>query len=106
METEIQIDDYKILWCDRNRHSGVVACYIRNDLSYSIVPIFPREIKSFVFEIFLSNSKPTIHRPPNQSNFLEVLNENVIKIDSICNEIYILGDFDINLSLNDDPYIK
>ena len=73
LETEIQIDDYKILWCDRNRHRGLVACYIRNDLSYSIIPIFPREIKS-VFEILLSNSKPitvlTIHRPPNQSSFL------------------------------------
>ena len=39
--------------------------------------------------------------PPNQSNFLEVLNENMNKIDSISNEIYILGDFNINLFLND-----
>ena len=39
--------------------------------------------------------------PPNQSSFLEVLNENMNKIDSISNEIYILGDFNINLFLND-----
>ena len=105
MGPEIQIADYKILWCDRNRHGGGVACYIRNDLSYNITSVFPREIESVFFEILLPNSKPitvgTIYRPPNQSNFLEVLNENMNKIDSISNEIYILGDFNINFSLND-----
>ena len=59
--------------------------------------VFPHEIESVFFEILLPNSKPitvgTIYRPPNQSNFLEVLNENMNKIDSISNEIYILGDF-------------
>ena len=67
--------------------------------------VFPHEIKSVFFEILLPNSKPitvgTICCPPNQSNFLEVLNENMNKIDSISNEIYILGDFNINLPLND-----
>ena len=94
-----------IIRCDRNRHGGGVACYIRNDLSYNILSVFPREIESVFFEILLPNSKPitvgTIYRPPNQSNFLEVLNENMNKIDSISNEIYILGDFNINFSLND-----
>ena len=32
LEPEIQIDDYKILWCDRG-----VACYIRNDLGHNII---------------------------------------------------------------------
>ena len=104
MGPEIQIADYKILWCDRNRHGGGVACYIRNDLSYNITSVFPREIESVFFEILLPNSKPitigTIYRQPNQSNFLEILNENMNKIDLISNEIYILGNFRINLSLN------
>ena len=73
--SEIQIDDYKILQCDRNRHGGGVACYIKNDLNYNIISAFPHEIKSIVFEILLPNSKPitvgTIYHPPNQSNFLE-----------------------------------
>ena len=34
---------------------------------------------------------------PGQSNFLEVLNYNINKIDSLNNEIYIIGDFNINL---------
>ena len=105
LEPEIETDDYKILWCNRNRHRAGVACYIRNDLSYNIISVFPSEIESGFFEILLPNSKPitvgTIYRPPNQSNFLEVLNENLNKIDSISNETYIHGNFNINLSLND-----
>ena len=72
--SEIQIDDYKILQCDRNRHGGGVPCYIKNDLNFNI-SVFPHEIKSIFFEILLPNSKPitvgTIYHPPNQSNFLE-----------------------------------
>ena len=77
LEPSIQIDDYKILRCVGNRHGGGVAFYIRN--------IFPREIESVFSEIVLPSSKPitvgTIYHPPNQSNFLELLNENMNKID-------------------------
>ena len=82
-------------------HRDGVACYIRNDF----LSVFPREIESIFFEILLPDSKPitvvTIYCLPNQSNFLEVLNQNMNKIDSISNKIYILSDFNINLSLND-----
>ena len=50
LEPEIQIYDYKILRCDRNRHGGGVAFYIRNDLSYNI-SVFPHKIESAFFEI-------------------------------------------------------
>ena len=50
LEPEIQIDDNKILRCDRNRHGGGVAFYIRNDLSYNI-SVFPHKIESAFFEI-------------------------------------------------------
>ena len=69
LEPEIEIDNYKILRCDRNRHGGGVGCYIRNDLGYNIISVFPSEIESVFFEILLPNSKPitvgTIYRPPN-----------------------------------------
>ena len=94
MEREIQIDGYKILRWDRNRHGGGVAGYIKDDLSYHMISVFPHEIESVFLEILLPNSKAitvgTIYRPPNQSNFLEVQNENMNKIDSISNKIYIL----------------
>ena len=43
----------------------------------------------------------TIYRPPSQNNFLELLNSNMNKINSVDNEIYIIVDFNINLFLND-----
>ena len=59
LEQEINIDNYKILRCDRNRQSGGVACYIRNDLSYNILSVFPCEIENIFFKILLPNSKPS-----------------------------------------------
>ena len=77
LELEVQVDDYKILRCDRNRPGGGVACYIRNDLSYNSLSVFPREIESVFFEIILPNSKPItgpIYCPPNQSIFFRNTN--------------------------------
>ena len=69
LEQEINIDNYKIMRCDRNRQGGRVACCIRNDLSYNILSVFPWEIENIFFEILLPNSKPiivgTIYRPPS-----------------------------------------
>ena len=59
LEQEINIDNYKILRCDRNRHGGGVACYIGNDLSYNILSVFPCEIENIFFKILLPNSKPS-----------------------------------------------
>ena len=65
LEQEISIDNYEILCCDRNRQSGGVACYIRNDLTYNF-------LENIFFEILQPNSKPvivgTIYCPPNQNN--------------------------------------
>ena len=87
LEQEINIDNYKIVCCDRNRQGGEVACYVRNNLSYNILPVFPCEIKNIFFEILLPNSKPiivgTIYRPPSQNNFLELVNSNMNKINSV-----------------------
>ena len=41
---------------------------------------------------------------PSQNNFLELLNSNMSKINSVDNSIYILGDF--NLFLNDSYILK
>ena len=110
LEQEISTDNYKILRCDRNRHGGGVACYMRNDLSYNILSAFPCEIENIFFEILLPNSKPvieeTVYHPPHQNNFLELLNNNMNKINSVDNEIYILGDFNINSFVSDSYILK
>ena len=58
LDSEIQIDNYQILRCDRNRKGGGVACYVRNDLSYIEKDFFPEEIENIFFEILLPKTKP------------------------------------------------
>ena len=41
-----------------------------------------------------------IYRPPNQSKFLDIFEENLPKINISYREIYFLGDFNINLFEN------
>ena len=90
-----QIDDYDLLRCDRNRKGGGIACYIRNDLSYNVQSYFPIDIE---------NTKPmvvrTIYCPPNQTNFIEVFNENLFKVYINNVKTCILGDFNLNLWQN------
>ena len=109
LEQEISFDSYKIR-CDRNRHRGVVACHIRNGLSYNILSVFPCEIEIVFFEFLLPNSKPvivgTIYHPLSQNCFLELLTSNINKINSADNKIYIVGDFNINLFLNNSYILE
>ena len=77
-QSEIQIDKCDLLWCDRNRNGGGVACYIRNDISYAQKYFLPNVIKNIFFEILLPRTTPItvaiMYRPPSQTNFLETLN--------------------------------
>ena len=41
-----------------------------------------------------------IYRPPNQSKFLDIFEENLPKLNTSYREIYFLGDFNINLFEN------
>ena len=97
--SKIQIDEYDLLRCDRNRHGGGVVCYVRNTLSYNVKSYFPKDIESILFELLLPNTKPivvgAIYCPPNQTNFMEIFNENLSKVDTNNVESYILGDFSI-----------
>ena len=71
LTSEIQIDDYDLLYCDINKHGGSFACYTGNDLSYNIKSYFPKDIENIFFEILLPNSKPivvgTIYCQPDQA---------------------------------------
>ena len=56
--SEILIDNYDLLRCDRNRNGNGVACYIRNELSYTKKNLFPNDIENVLFEIYLPKTKP------------------------------------------------
>ena len=95
------IENYEIHRFDRNRHGGSVACYIRSDISYKLNSVLPNEIKNITFDILMPHTKPItvgiIYRPPNQSKFLDIFEENLPKLNTSYREIYFLGDFNINL---------
>ena len=101
LTSEIHIVGYNLLRCDRNRHGRGVACYIRSELSHNVIAYFPKDTENIFFELLLPFTKPivvgTIYRPPNQTNFMEIFNENISKVDTNNGETYILGDFNINL---------
>ena len=50
--SEIQIDNYDLLQCDRNRNGGGVACYIRSDISYVQKDFLPMLSKTFSFKFY------------------------------------------------------
>ena len=108
--SEIQIDNYDLLQCDRNRNGGSVACYIRSDISYVQKDFFPNVIENIFFEILLPKTSPItvgiMYRPPSQTNFLEILNMTFEKVDVDKKEIYILGDFNINMYHNNRYIVR
>ena len=65
------------------------------------------DIKGILFDILLPKTKPIfegiICRPPNSINFLECFNKHLHDIN-LDNEIFLLGDFSINL-LHNGKYI-
>ena len=98
---EIQISNYELLRCDRNRNGESVA---RSDIGYLQTHFFPKEIENIFVEILFPKTKlkivGIIYRPPNYSNFLEIINTNFDKLDTDIKESYILGDFNINMYQN------
>ena len=47
-----------------------------------------------------------MYRPPSQTNFLEILNMTFEKVDIDKKEIYILGDFNINMYHNNGYIVR
>ena len=78
-----------------------VACYVRNNLSSTKRNFFPHDIETIFKEIFLPKTKPMkvgiVYWTPSQTRFLKTMNEHFYEPDTINKEIYILGDFNINL---------
>ena len=77
LDLEVNLPGYDILWWDRNRNGGRVACYIKKDLCFNTRALNCKEIESIIFDILLPKSKPIIigvfYRPLNQDNFMELI---------------------------------
>ena len=101
-DEEIQIPGYILERSDRNRKGGGVACYIKSDISYNVINTFSDEIENIFVDIMLPKTKPilvgVVYRPPDKSDFIQKFSEaisNSVNFDN--QEVYILGDFNINV---------
>ena len=103
------IDNYELIHTDRtNGKGGGVALYIRNDLQYKIRHDIQIEgIETLFLEIIDDKYKNkivgVIYRPPNNvaDTFLDKLESCLEFVSRENKDIYIMGDFNIDLSL---PY--
>ena len=107
---EVNINGYSIIRNDRNRHGGGVACYVKNDLCFNTEKIFSNSIEHVFFEILIPKVKPIavgiFYRLPNSNDFLNLLSNSFQQIDLNKKEIYLLGDFNINLFQNGKFLLK
>ena len=106
-DKEVEIPYYCILWCGTNRNGGGVAYYVRNDFCFNLRSTTMGDIEGIFLDILLPKTKPffvgIIYRPLNSINFLVCFNKQLDDIN-IHNEIFLLGDFIINL-LHGGKYI-
>ena len=107
---EVNISGYSILRNDRNRNGAGVACYIRSDLCFNSRNIFSNSIEHIFFDLLISKMKPIsigiFYRTPNANNFLESFINDLRQFDFKKSEAYFLGDFNINILLNDKFALK
>ena len=57
LDSEVSLSEYDILWGDRKRNSGDVACYIRKDLCFNTKTLHCKERGNVVFYVILRKSK-------------------------------------------------
>ena len=109
-DQEVCISGYNLIRNDRNRNGGGVACYIRNDLCFNRRNVFSDSLEHVFFDILIPKTKPIsigiFYRPPNANNFFETFLIDLKKVNFNKNEVYILGDFNVNLLQNNKFVLK
>ena len=88
-----------------------VSLAILKVMSVTYKNTFPaKEIGKIFVEILLPKTKSPIvgiiYRPPNQSNFLEIISANIDKLETDVKQSHILGDFNINLYQNNKYSVR
>ena len=103
-DSEIKINGYELMRCDRNRHGGGVACYVKESICFNRKYIFSEDIENIFFDILLLKTKPftigIFYRPPNENQFLEQISHDFPKLNTTNNDVFILGDMNINVMHN------
>ncbi|XP_045107676.1 uncharacterized protein LOC123515047 [Portunus trituberculatus] len=96
---EIEISGYQVIRKDRNRNGGGVCMYIKSCLTFNQRNDIDTDGLEVIWcEVLLPKTRPIIvgccYRPPQQNNFLDLLEENVTKFSQE-DEVIIQGDMNI-----------
>ena len=96
--------NYGYLSCNK------VAYSVRADLCFNRRNIFSNSIENAFFDLLIPRLKPLsigiFYRPPNVNTFLETFLSDLKLIDFKKAIVYFLGDFNINLFVNDQFVLK
>ena len=107
---EVYIEGYSIVWCDRDRKGGGVACYIKSDICFSTRNILSKKIEVIFEEMLLPTTKPLsvgiVYRPPKDTNFLQLFAGIPNSLNILENKIFALGDMNINILQNGMNLLK
>ncbi len=80
--SEVLIDGYSNIRCDRNRHGGGVACYVSNLIHYNERTDFSNDFENIFIDILLPKTTPilfgVVYRPPSTLNFDELLTSSLL----------------------------
>ena len=103
-DSEISIPNYSLIRKDRNRKGGGVACYIRGDICFNSQNYLSDEIENISFDLLLPKTKPIsiaiVYKPPTDNHFLDYLSRGLNDFNLMENDLFILGDTNINILNN------
>ena len=99
--SEVSIPNYSRVRKDRNRKGGGVSCYIRSDICFNSQNYLSDEIENISFDLLLPKTKPIsiaiVYKPPTDNRFLDCLPKGLNDFNLMENDLFILGDTNINI---------
>ena len=103
-DSEIYIPNYSLIRKARNRKGGGVACYIRSNICFNSQNYLSDEIENISLDLLLPKTKPIsiaiVYKPPTDNDFLEYLSKGLNDFNIMENDLFILGDTNINILNN------
>lgn len=105
-DAELNINGYSIYRLDRQNEKshGGVMCYVKDSLSFKQnIDLCDKDIEALFIEINLPKTKPilvgNVYRPPSCTvDYLDILDVVFQKCNNIYDDVYILGDFNLDVS--------
>lgn len=98
-DSEIEIENCIVIRKDRNHNGGGVCAYIRSDICFNVrMDLDHAHIEAIWFDILFPNAKPlligALHRPPDQNNFYDHLEE---VCGNLTNECILMDDLNTDV---------